>query len=122
MAPIHIPALRYGVPYRSADLVTTTGAEISQVNSGLIKRDLLRIGAAAAELQAIPSERLLDICHQAGELFLSGSVPVGEGGRGQRAEDYVRQASSSCGLPHALVRNNMGKIAHVLLEMRAILK
>jgi hypothetical protein len=122
MASIHIPALRFGVPYRAADLLTTTGAEISQVNSGLIKRDLLRIGAAAAELQAIPSERLLAICHQAGELFLSGSVPVGEDGRAQSAEDYVRQASASCGLPHALVRNNMGKIAHVLLEMRAILK
>jgi hypothetical protein len=122
MASIHIPALRFGVPYRSADLVTTTGAEISQVNSGLIRRDLLRIGEAAAELQAIPSERLLAICHQAGELFLSGSVPVGEDGQAQSAEDYVRQASASCGLPHALVRNNMGKIAHVLLEMRSILK
>jgi hypothetical protein len=122
MAPIHIPALRFGVPYRSADLVTTTGAEVSQVNSGLIRRDLRRIGEAAAELQAIPSERLLDICHQAGELFLSGSVPVGEDGRAQSAEDYVRQASASCGLPHALVRSNMGKIAHVLLEMRSILK
>lgn len=122
MAPIHIPALRFGVPYRSADVISTTGAEISQVNSGLIKRDMLCIGAAAAELQAIPTARLHAICRQAGELFLSGSVPVGEDGRAQSAEDYVRQTSASCGLPHALVRGNMGKIAHVLLEMGAILK
>jgi hypothetical protein len=72
--------------------------------------------------QDIPSERLLAICHSAGELFLSGRVPVGDAGQEQTAEDYVRQASASCGLPHALVRNNMGKIAHVLLEMHSILK
>ena len=52
---IHIPAIRLGVPYRSVDKLTTTGAEVSQVNSGLIRRDLLGISKATEELGAIPT-------------------------------------------------------------------
>jgi hypothetical protein len=120
--PIHIPALRLGVPYRSVDRLTTTGAEVSQVNSGLIRRDLLGIAKATEELAAIPTPRLLAICKKAGELFLQGTLPVGDDDRDQTADDYVRQVSASCGLPHALVRNNMGKIALVLTDMTTILK
>jgi hypothetical protein len=50
---IHIPALRLGKPYKSVDQLTTTGATVSQVNSGLIRRDLLGISKATEELQAI---------------------------------------------------------------------
>ena len=121
-APIHIPALRLGVPYRSVDKLTTTGAEVSQVNSGLIRRDLLGISRATEELGAIPTPRLLAICKKAGELFLQAPLPVGDDDQVQTAQDYVRQVSASCGLPHALVRNNMGKIALVLTDMTTILK
>lgn len=119
---IHIPALRLGVPYRSVDKLTTTGAEVSQVNSGLIRRDLLGIARATEELAAIPTPRLLAICKKAGELFLQAPLPVGDDDQVQTAQDYVRQVSASCGLPHALVRNNMGKIALVLTDMTTILK
>ena len=121
-APIHIPAIRLGVPYRSVDKLTTTGAEVSQVNSGLIRRDLLGISKATEELGAIPTPRLLAICKKAGELFLQSPLPVGDDDQVQTAQDYVRQVSASCGLPHALVRNNMGKIALVLTDMTTILK
>lgn len=121
-APIHIPAIRLGVPYRSIDKLTTTGAEVSQVNSGLIRRDLLGISKATEELSAIPTPRLLAICKKAGELFLQSPLPVGDDNQVQTAQDYVRQVSASCGLPHALVRNNMGKIALVLTDMTTILK
>ncbi len=120
--PIHIPALRFGQPYKSFDVVTTKGAEISQVNAGLIRRDLLHIEKATAELAAIPMPRLLAICKEAGELFQHGTVPVGIDEQPQTAEDYVRQTSISCGLPHAMVRNNMSKIALVLTDMATILK
>lgn len=119
---IHIPALRLGVPYRSVDKLTTTGAEVSQVNSGLIRRDLLGISKATEELGAIPTPRLLAICKKAGELFLQGTLPIGDDDREQTPQDYVRQVSASCGLPHQLVRNNMGKIALVLTDMTVILK
>ncbi len=120
--PIHIPAIRQGVPYRSVDTLTTTGAIVSQVNSGLIRRDLLAISRATAELEAIPTPQLLAICKKAGELFLQGTLPVGDDNREQTAPEYVRQVSASCGLPHVLVRNNMGKIALVLSDMATILK
>ncbi len=119
---IHIPAIRQGVPYRSVDTLTTTGAIVSQVNSGLIRRDLLAISRATAELEAIPTPQLLAICKKAGELFLQGTLPVGDDNREQTAPEYVRQVSASCGLPHVLVRNNMGKIALVLSDMATILK
>ena len=119
---IHIPAIRLGVPYTSVDRLTTTGATVSQVNSGLIRRDLLGISKATEELAAIPTPRLLAICKKAGELFLQGTVPVGDDDRAQTPQDYVRAVSASCGLPHALVRNNMGKIALVLTDMVTILK
>ncbi len=120
--PIHIPALRFGQPYKSCDVLTTKGAEISQVNAGLIRRDLLQIKKATTELEAIPMPRLLEICKKAGELFQHGTVPVGLDNQPQSAEDYVRQASVSCGLPHAMVRNNMSKIALVMTDMKTILK
>ena len=120
--PIHIPAIRQGVPYRSVDTLTTTGAVVSQVNSGLIRRDLLAISRATAELEAIPTLQLLAICKKAGELFLQGTLPIGDDNREQTAPEYVRQVSASCGLPHVLVRNNMGKIALVLSDMATILK
>jgi Aldehyde dehydrogenase family len=119
---IHIPALRFGKPYKSFDVVTTKGAEISQVNAGLIRRDLLNIQHATAELGDIPMQRLLSISKKAGELFLTGTVPVGIDERPQSADDYIKQTSLSCGLPHVMVRNNMIKIASVMTDMALILK
>ncbi len=119
---IHIPALRFGQIYRSMDTMTTAGAEVSQVNSGLLRRDLLGVEAAAASLRDIPMVRLFAICAESGRRFLDGDLPVGDLGQTQSAEDYVRQCSASTGLPLALVRNNMGKIAHVLTHMPEILR
>jgi hypothetical protein len=46
----HFPALRFGVPYKSLDLIDLsplnsdeTIAQVSQVNAGIIKRDLRKI-------------------------------------------------------------------------------
>ncbi len=122
MAAIHIPALRFGTAYRSMDTATTAGAVVSQVNSGLIRRDLLNLAGAVAALQDIPTAQLFAMCRKAGELYQHGTLPVGDAGDQQAPEDYVRQASASTGLPHALVRNNMGKIAYVLNNMDEILR
>lgn len=119
---IHIPALRFGAVYRSMDVTCTTGAEVSQVNAGLLRRDLPLATAAAASLRNIPVQRLIAICADAGRIFLEGELPVGDDGRTQTVDDYVRQCSGSTGLPQALVRNNMGKIAHVMLHMTDILR
>lgn len=125
---IHIPILRHGVPYKSLDTITVphhrtreTFAEMSQVNAGIIRRDLREEPQAEAReaLARIPFERLLDICRRTADHFLHDTLPLGEDH--QSPEDYVEQLSATTGMPHALVRRNMTKIAGVLTEMRTVL-
>ena len=126
---LHIPILRHGVPYQSLDVIRVphhrtreTFAEMSQVNGGIIRRDLRdEIQAEArAALAKIPFERLLDMCTRAAGHFLDDTLPLGD--EQQTPEDYVHQLSATTGMPHALVRKNMGKIAGVMTEMRTVLR
>ena len=126
---LHIPLLRFGVPYKSLDVVSIPHhrtrepfVEISQANPGLIRRDLrpdVQHHARAA-LGRIPSHRLLDMCAEAATRFLGDALPLGDAI--QSPEDYVRQLSATTGMPHVLVRRNMQKIAGVLTQMATILR
>ncbi len=125
---IHIPILRHGVPYKSLDVIRIphhrtreTFAEMSQANGGIIRRDLRdeTQAEARAALAKIPFEQLLDICTRAADHFLNDTLPLGEDA--QTPEDYIHQLSATTGMPHALVRRNMGKIAGVMIEMRTVL-
>ena len=129
MSAPHIPVLRHGVEYESLDQSELTGigsddvlARISQSNAGMIKRDLRRADAAAAKLRALSSARLLEICREAGRLFLEGELPLNEAGDTQTADEYVETLSRTSGLPHVLVRRNMQKIFTVLDGMPGILR
>jgi hypothetical protein len=42
--PIHIPALRFGQPYKSCDVLSTNGAEISQVKATRSHSDVAFVG------------------------------------------------------------------------------
>ena len=126
---IHIPILRHGVPYKSLDVIRIphhrtreTFAEMSQVNPGIIRRDLREGPQANAReaLAKIPFEQLLEICRRAADHFLNDTLPLGDGA--QTPDDYVQQLSATTGMPHALVRRNMTKIAGVLTEMRTVLR
>ena len=64
---------------------------------------------------------MLQICKEAGTLFMEGALPLGKG-QTQTAADYIEQLSATSGLPHALVRRNMAKIYQVFTEMETILK
>src|SRR5687768_12392265 len=126
---IHIPILRHGVPYTSLDVIRIphhrtreTFAEMSQANAGIIRRDLrdeeqLRARQALAK---IPFEKLLEICKRAADHFLNGTLPLD--GMPQTPDDYVEQLSATTGMPHALVRKNMTKIAGVMTEMQTVLR
>jgi acyl-CoA reductase-like NAD-dependent aldehyde dehydrogenase len=126
---IHIPLLRHGVPYESLDIIRIphhrtreTFAEMSQANGGVIRRDL-RDGTQAdarAALAKLPFEQLLDICRRAADHFLHDPLPLGDAQ--QSPDEYVRQLSATTGMPHALVRRNMAKIAGVMTEMRTVLR
>ena len=116
---VHIPLLRRGVPYRSLDVAHpphhATGqpfVELSQANVGLIRRDLLRQDEMRAALLRIPAVRLLEMTRAAAPIFLNDSLPLGEAT--QSPDDYVHQLSSTTGMPHAMVRRNMQRVASVL--------
>ncbi len=121
-----IPAIRWGKTYSSLDLVEIkdcrTGqalARMSQVNAGIIRKDLPRVQAARQALKALPGAQLLEICARAAELFMKGTLPLGE--QTQTPEQYVTTLSATSGLPHNMVRRNMAKVSSALQNMGQII-
>ena len=73
----HLPSLRLGKPYCSLNQSEvldyrdgSVRATLSQVNPGVIRRDLKDVGQARAALQKFSTAELLEISRQAGEFFL----------------------------------------------------
>jgi acyl-CoA reductase-like NAD-dependent aldehyde dehydrogenase len=123
----HIPALRHGRPYESLDNAAivdyrngTILAEVSQVNAGIVRKDLAQISQARAALKKLSVAELIAICARAGELFLNGTLPVGEKNQHSPAQ-YIETLSASSGLPQVMVRRNMAKIHGALTQMKTIL-
>jgi acyl-CoA reductase-like NAD-dependent aldehyde dehydrogenase len=128
LRPTHLPVLRRGRPYRSVDVASVPhfrtrqpAVAVSQANPGLVRRDLLEEAQAAmrAALAALSVKDLLALCRRAADAFVRDTLPAGEDA--QDPETYVRQLSSTTGLPHVLVRRNMEKIRTVLSELERIL-
>ena len=126
---LHLPILRQGVPYKSLDVVRVLHhrtrepfVEISQANAGLIRRDLRpeRLASAREQLSRLPFDTLVDMCSRAADHFLDDTLPL-DGGE-QSPHDYVLQLSATTGMPHALVRRNMQRVAGVMREMRTVLR
>src|SRR5580658_6191350 len=124
----HIPALRRGKAYESLDQAKIadhrTGAPlvtISQVNAGIVRKDLARISESRAALKKFTVAQLIEICARAGELFLNGTLPLSDKGHTQSARDYIETLSATSGLPHVMVKRNMAKIHGALTQMKTIL-
>ena len=96
-------------------------AEVSQANAGMLRRDLAKLERTGTGLDALSTSDLLEICAKAADLFLNADLPFDEAGTTQSADEYVRLLSSTSGLPHAMCRRNMAKIATVLSGMKGIL-
>lgn len=123
----HLPALRRGKPYDSLDksdvIDPRTGevrAQVSQVNAGIIRKDLARVSDARRALKQFPVAALIEMCAKAGEHFLHGDLLLGDRGHLQGPHDYVETLSTTSGLPHVMVRRNMEKIHHALTHMGTI--
>lgn len=123
---LQIPILRKGEPYISVDLARvphhqTRNAfvEVSQANSGLIRRDLRDQQRSQELLQRFTTRELVDICGQAADNFLNGTLPLGDFNQGP--DDYVEQVSATTGLPFVLARRNMQKITSMLSSMESVL-
>jgi acyl-CoA reductase-like NAD-dependent aldehyde dehydrogenase len=67
----------------------------------------------------MPVDELIEKVGRAGELYVSGTLPMGDGT--QTADEFVHAQSASTGLPEHMCRSNMTKNAFVLREMRNIL-
>jgi acyl-CoA reductase-like NAD-dependent aldehyde dehydrogenase len=117
---LHIPILRRGEPYKSIEVLRTPFVEISQANTGLIRRDLLRQAESRAALAAFSTRELIDICRRAAEIFANDTLTLGD--TPQSPQQYVEQLSATTGLPYVLVRNNMAKIRTAMAEMEQVLR
>ena len=124
---LHLPVLRWGQPYESLEkdevVHFSTGepiATVSRANGGLIQRDMRKAQRARDVLREIPIDELIARVGKAGELYATGTVPMGSGS--QTADEFVRAQSASTGLPEAMCRGNMKKNMFVLSEMRRILE
>lgn len=123
----HIPALRLGRPYESLEQLEVKDcrsgqvrAVVSSVNAGVIRKDLRRIENARHALESLTTHRLIELCAAAGDLFLTGTLPLGDRGHQQSPTDYIETLSATSGLPHVLVRRNMEKIHLALTRMETI--
>ncbi len=128
MATPHIPCLRLGDPYVSLNQIEVNDyrdgavkATVSQVNAGVIRRDLDRIDEARAALCKFSTAELIAIGAKAGEIFLNGEVQIGVDGETQSPEQYIETLSSTSGLPHVMVKRNMDKIHYALTHMDVVL-
>lgn len=124
----HIPALRRGKAYESLDTAEVkdfrTGevkALVSQVNAGIVRKDLARVAEGQAALKKFSVAQLIEICAKTGEQFLHGTLPLGDKGHTQSPQQYLETLSSTSGLPHVMVRRNMEKIHLALTNMKTVL-
>ena len=121
-----IPILRWGQPYTSMEVDELTHfvtgepvARISRANGGLVQRDMRKAQEARNVLREMSIDVLIDRVARAGDLYLNGTLPMGDGT--QTSDEFVRAQSATTGLPERLVRANMQKNGFVLTSMRRIL-
>jgi acyl-CoA reductase-like NAD-dependent aldehyde dehydrogenase len=124
---LNIPILRWGQPYPSLETDTVvhflTGepmARVSRANGGLVQRDMRKASRARDALRAIPIGGLIEMAARAGELYMSATLPMGDGT--QTPEEFARAQSASTGLPEHMCRANMKKNHFVLSQMSRILE
>jgi acyl-CoA reductase-like NAD-dependent aldehyde dehydrogenase len=124
----HLPVLRFGRSYESLDQIEIkdhrsgqTKASVSTINAGILRKDFRRLKEARAALKRFSVGELIDLSADAGELFLNGTLPLGDKGHTQSADEYVATLSATSGLPHVMVRRNMAKIHYALTHLREVL-
>ncbi len=124
----HIPVIRRGRNYESLDTIEVknhrtgeTLAIVSTVNAGIVRKDMQRIGESRAALKKFTVAQLIEISAKAGELFLNGTLPLGDKGHTQSPQQYMETLSATSGLPHVMVKRNMAKIHHALTNMTTVL-
>ena len=88
---------------------------VSRANGGLIQRDKRKAQNARDVLKAISIDELVKRVGHAGELYMNGTLPIGDGT--QSPDEFVKAQSASTGLPERMCRANMKKNGFVLAQM-----
>ena len=124
----HLPVLRLGRSYESLDKLEIkdhrTGdvkAVVSTINAGILRKDFRKLGEARAALKKFSVAELIEMSAKAGEFFLNGTLPLGDKGHTQSADEYIATLSATSGLPHVMVRRNMAKIHYALTHLSEVL-
>lgn len=123
---LHLPLLRHGEVYRSLDTAPVPDvrgealAEVSLANPGLLRRDRRRADAAWEQLRTLPTAERVSRTQAAASSFLEAELPAGD--RLIGPEEHVRLTSRATGLPHALVRRNLQKVAWSLQYADQVLR
>jgi acyl-CoA reductase-like NAD-dependent aldehyde dehydrogenase len=123
---LNIPVLRWGTPYTSLQVEEVvhfaTGeplARVGQANPGLLSRDIRFAQRARDRLREIPCRELVSMMKKAADLYLRGTLPLGDGE--QSPEDFAHHQSATTGLPEHMCKGNMQKNHFVLSHMEEIL-
>src|SRR5437763_7066099 len=123
---LNLPILRWGQPYTSLDqdavvhfITGETLAKVSQANAGPLGRDMRQARRAREVLTSIPITELIGMMKKAADLYLSDSLPMGDGA--QSPDDFARHQSAGTGLPEHMCKGNMKKNHFVLSNMDQIL-
>ncbi|MBI1783722.1 aldehyde dehydrogenase family protein, partial [Candidatus Sumerlaeota bacterium] len=124
---LKIPALRWGKPYESLETDNVvhfiTGeaiAKVSQANGAMVQRDMRTAQKARDALRALPCPELIERVKKAADLYLNGTLPIGDGT--QSPDEFARQQSASTGLPEHMCKGNMQKNYFVLTNMDKMLE
>lgn len=123
---LNLPVLRWGDPYQSLETATLvdfrTGepvAKVGQANGMMVTRDMRKADQARATLRKIPIEELVGKVAKAAELYMTATLPMGDGT--QSPDEFVKAQCATTGLPEHMCRSNMTKNEFVLRNMPAIL-
>ena len=124
---LEIPVLRWGKPYESMqkdDVVHfETGevlAKVHQANGGLLQMDMRHAQRARNLLREFSIPQLIEMTAKAGELYLNGTLPLGNGT--QSPAEFCRMQSATTGLPEHMCAANMKKNYFVLSHMQDVLE
>jgi acyl-CoA reductase-like NAD-dependent aldehyde dehydrogenase len=94
-------------------------AKVGQANGGLVQRDMRKAQNARNVLRDIPCTELIERIKKAADLYLSATLPIGDGM--QSPDDFAHQQSASTGLPEHMCKGNMKKNHFVLTNMDRML-